>query len=449
MGISKILFKGIKNITQIAPKNIRKANHLTDIPLQPAKNLTTDTFVKTTEKVLPDNIQKLIDQIAPLDKYAKEFYTSLYQISPKKFDYIYKNKYFQQYIPLFNDKEFLNAIKDMSGKEIHKTFDEVTDLYKTLPHKAYDFDMVTNKAIYKPQTPNSINLAQLTILKHHNPDAYKYIMNISNKETLSDLLKRLEVGYSGSAIETLTIPQIRQIQGVGRTTSLDFKKDFSLISNGNANLERYVISSDAFSARPENIQAIHDYLSKIKVTEPFTAFRAERDTGMFKNIILPKNIALKTKLLVLKNFLKARKISIHDYTGKYDTAFMHKSNFLKYILAKRQLSLADAMQVAKFGDDSYRKQIIDIIKNSQITDNRFKSVTFDRQMAVGWLPTQNEHTTGILHNVTIEKGTQGIYSPIQNRQAEFILNNNDKIMTFQNVKYDPDKDLFYFDTTIK
>ena len=188
---------------------------------------------------------------------------------------------------------------------------------------------------------------------------------------------------------------------------------------------------------------------KKKVIEPFTAFRAEKDTGMFNKVFLDKKLALKTRWNVIKNIFKARKIAVHDYTGNYDNAFVKKKNLFNFILFKKKLTLADAMQTVKFGNESYRNQIINMIKETQITDNRFKSLTFDKNMAEGWLPDQGTANTGVFHTIKVKKGIEGCYSSIENRQAEFILNNNEKHISFQNVKYDPQRDIFFVDSTIE
>ncbi len=51
--------------------------------------------------------------------------------------------------------------------------------------------------------------------------------------------------------------------------------------------------------------------------------------------------------------------------------------------------------------------------------------------------------------MTIETGLEGMYSPVTNRQAEFILNNNPKTINFQNVVYDETRDMFIIESTIK
>ncbi len=446
MGTYDIVINGIKRtfgVLKPARKTLSR-----DIPItNPSAKI--DTFVKSPDNIIPSKLQKILDDCGPYGSTKKNFLTDLYSTGQDKFEFIYNHKYFKGNMPYFNDKEFIAAVKEMSPKELKQTFDEISNLYTKLPQVSFGYDKVTKKLIYQPQTPNATNLAQLTILKAHNKEAYEYLLNHPDKERLSGLLSTFSDGLNGSTFETLTIPQIRQIEGVGTASTLNIKTDIDTIIQGNAAMSRYVVSSDLLAKNADDVKDLHNYLSRIKVTEPFTAFRAERDTGMFNTILLDKKLALETKWNVLKNMLKARKIPVHDYTGNYNTDFTKKTNLFNFILGKENISLADAMQVAKFGSESYRNKIIELIKKSQITDNRFKSLTFDRKMAEGWLPTQGSNNTGIQHNVTVNKGVQGCYSSGDNRQAEFILNNNDKQMSFQDVKYDPKKDIFVLNTTIE
>lgn len=365
-------------------------------PVKVAKNVDevvsarvkVDSFEHIAEEGVPKRLQAILDDIGSMGAERKEFLTDLYKHSPSKFDYIYNYKYFDEY-PIFNDKEFLKAVETMPEKEIVKTFDEIEDLYKSLPEESYNYDKVTNELLCCPQTPDSTNLAQLTILKANNKEAYEYLLNHPNKESVSNLLHEFSEGLNGSALETLTVPQIRQIECVGRAVS---NTDINTLINGSAALSRYVLSSDMLVKNASEVENLSKFLGNSKVIEQFTAFRGNRDTGMFNSIVLDSSLAQRTKLYVLKNLFKAKKVQVHDYTGQYETHFSTKTNLFKYIMNKKDLTLADAMQVAKYGDESYRNKIIELIKKSQIEDTRFKSLTFDRNMATTWMPELSAKT---------------------------------------------------------
>lgn len=340
-------------------------------------------------------------------------------------------------MPIYNDKEFIRAVDMITKEDLIETFDEIENLYKTLPIVG---EYVDKKIVWGPPTPNSKNLAQLTILKAHNKEAYEYLLNHTDKEAVSSLLQHFENGLRGSTLETLTRAQIRQIEGVGTIRTQEIPMD--LRHRAYSCLEHYVDSSDDFIKNTEEVETLNKYLSAFNVNENFTAFRGNKDTGMFNSIVLDKDLANKTKWIVLKNMFKARKVKVHDFTGKFETIYAQKTNLFNYIMNKKTLTLADAMQIAKYGDDSYRKQIVELIKKSQIEDTKFKSITFDKNMAGDWITECNTSNTGIFENITVKKGCQGKYLCNDNMQVEFILNNNPKKITFDDVVYDPERDIF-------
>lgn len=408
-----------------------------------------DEFVRGAVDAVPQKLQKIFDGLGEYENEKRKFLTELYSAGVEKFDFIYNHKYFNGSCPYFNDEAFVDVVKKMPEKEIKETFDEISHLYETLPKVSNDYDKVTKELIYQPQTPNAINLAQLTILKAHNKEAYEYIMKNPDKEFVSDLLANFNEGLNGSTFETLTIAQIKQIAGQGRKTLLNLRNpdDNRIAMKGFAAEGSFIDCSDIFYQHPEDIKALQNYLSRITITEPFTAFRAEKDSGMFASVVLDKNMTRKVKLLALKNMFKARKVKVHDYNGTYSNSKF--TDLFSHIMNSKELTLADAMQVAKYGGEKFRSQIIDLIKQSQIQDNRFKSLTFDRGFAKQWVCTQDGHTK-ILQNMQVSQGLHGKYSSrYDNRQAEYILNNDPKVMSFQDVKYDPKYDLFYVDSLIK
>ncbi len=437
--ISEILpLRGCRRAANVAGK--------ADDILHCTNSIKQDEFVHCAADAVPKKLQDVFDTLDNCST-KRDFYKKLYSIDQGKFDFISNHPNFKSGFPYFNDEAFLKAVSIMPEKELRQTFDEISELYKTLPEVSYDYDKVTKKLIYQPQVPYGCNLAQLTILKAHNKEAYYYLINHPDKETLSHLLGNFESYFNGSTFETLTVPQIRQIEGVGSVSSLNRlnSEDLMIMRRGGAAEGRFVESSDMFYQNPEDVQNLHNYLSRTTITEPFTVFRAERDTGMFSSVALDKSMTRKVKFLALKNMFKARKIKVHDYAGTYQN-FKHTDLF-SHIMSTKQLTLADAMQVAKYGDDNFRRQLIELIKSSKIDDNRFKSLTFDGGFAREWAVTQDGHTK-ILHNMSIDKGLHGKCSGSSNRQAEFILNNDPKVISFQDVKYDPELDVFYFDSSI-
>lgn len=417
------------------------------ISRKPKISEAPDIFVP--EQGVPKRLKTILDKLGTYDTSERKFLTDLYSTGQQKFEYIYTNEAFQSSIPYFCEKPFIDTVKNITEQELKTTFDEITNLYKTLPKVSYDYDKATQQLIYEAQTPNARNYAQLTILKNSNKELYESILNNPDKESVSEILNLFENKMEGSVFTTLTDAQFGQIIGRGTRCKLNPKTndlDRKILMNGLAAEGQYVEYSDSFYHKPEQITNLNRYLSAHTIEEPFTAYRAERDTGMFNSVILDSGMSRKVKFLVLKNMFKAKKVKVHDYTERFDN--FEYTDLFSHIMNKKELTLADAMQVAKYGNKNFRAQVIELIKKSQIQDNRFKSLTFDSAFANSWSFAQNNNTR-ILQNISVDRGLHGRYSSVNNRQAEFILNNDPKVMSFQDVKYNPENDVFYFDSTIQ
>lgn len=417
------------------------------ISRKPKISEAPDIFVP--EQGVPKRLKTILDKLGTYDTSERKFLTDLYSTGQQKFEYIYTNEAFQSSIPYFCEKPFIDTVKNITEQELKTTFDEITNLYKTLPKVSYDYDKATQQLIYEAQTPKARNYAQLTILKNSNKELYESILNNPDKESVSEILNLFENKMEGSVFTTLTDAQFGQIIGRGTRCKLNPKTndlDRKILMNGLAAEGQYVEYSDSFYHKPEQITNLNRYLSAHTIEEPFTAYRAERDTGMFNSVILDSGMSRKVKFLVLKNMFKAKKVKVHDYTERFDN--FEYTDLFSHIMNKKELTLADAMQVAKYGNKNFRAQVIELIKKSQIQDNRFKSLTFDSAFANSWSFAQNNNTR-ILQNMSVDRGLHGRYSSVNNRQAEFILNNDPKVMSFQDVKYNPENDVFYFDSTIQ
>jgi hypothetical protein len=116
---------------------------------------------------------------------------------------------------------------------------------------------------------------------------------------------------------------------------------------------------------------------------------------------------------------------------------------------KETLTLADAMQVARFGDEKYIEKLSQLIKDTKIMDNRFKSLSFSRGFAEGWGYQHRGDNAIILQKATVKQGTQGVYHDGDNDQMEFVLNNTTKQITFNDVVYDKAENVFRFNSTIQ
>ena len=342
-----------------------------------------------------------------------------------------------------------SIIKNMSKEKLIEVINEIENLYKSLPPKN-DNDQIS-------QRPNPWVILRLIMLKQSNIDAYKYILENPNKSAIAILLKRFS-RLQITAFSTLNLPQIYQIQGIGRTNGEFYTNKYSNNDHFTNCTDPYFraeyefvggvygTGSANFYNKPDLVSQLHEYYSKQEITEDFTAYRAERDTGIFDNVILDKSMQKKLKFMALKNVLKARKIKINEYSRSYIKC--PNTNLFSYIMNKKDLTLADAMQMMKFGNNKFKDKIIEQIQSTKICDNRFKSLTFDKEFASYWNNRNSGGQTKIIENMHVNKGLHGAYSSQNNDQAEFILDNEDKEITFSNVKYDSQKDVFYIDSEI-
>ena len=394
----------------------------------------SDTFAYDPKEFKQPDVQWIFDEV--LGKSDKKTLKSLEQIGFEKYYNIRWHKYYNPKIPDFNSDEFLETFENMSASEIKNTIEEITNLYKTLPKEDYKATLgVKDK---------EINLAKLTVLKFNNKTAYDYILNNPDKNEVSDLLKIFASRLNSSVFETLTIPQIRQISTSGVSIYPSIKS--ADISRGLAAEIAFVKNSDSLYLVSKRLNDLHKHLKAHTINEPFTAFRTEKDVGMFSKIPLNKNISYQVKWLLLKNIFKAKFLKVHEYNGSCTNYKI--SDLFANIMKSNRLSLADAMEVVKFGGDKFRRQVFDLIKQNPISDSRFKSLTFDRNFAKSWLDNSADNNAKIFHHITVEPNLHGKYSHVQNKQAEFILDNEEKTIRVKDIQYDKNRDIYCFNTVI-
>lgn len=121
-------------------------------------------------------------------------------------------------------------------------------------------------------------------------------------------------------------------------------------------------------------------------------------------------------------------------------------------MGKKDLTLADAMLVCKYADNNFIKKVLNAINSAQIQDDRFKSYTLSEKFAKHWAKDKDfcddENMLSMVTRANIKKGNQVGYSS-KSGQFEFILNNNNKKITFANAQYDKANNAFVFDSEIE
>lgn len=403
--------------------------------------LHIDSFVKSRSISAKEGLQQFFDCMPKLSKQEKKYFEGLYALGKDKFNFIVGNKKMGKSVPYFHEKEFLDALHSMPPKTIKQTYNEVENLYKSFPKIGVGFD----KNVFQARKPTITNFAQLTILKSNNKKAYEYIIKNPDKDSMLDLLDVFSRKLNGSAFTTLNVPQIRQIERKGIERVFDFEKHSRVFDDGYKALHMYTNANNLFYQRAGKPEHLNRYLSNHIIKESFNAYRGENNTEVFNSIPVDKNMAIKTKWYVLKNVLKSARTHI-QYTNEKGAKC--KDNLFSFIMAKKKITLSDAMQVAKYGNKKYQKDLAQIVESTKIEDNKFKALTFDTNVAKNYLKEEDFNTTGIFHNVNVKEGLEGVFSNIENRQAEFVLNNNSKIMTFKNVHYVPEQDVWTMESSI-
>ena len=425
---------------QLSRPQVILANFSNNVLKKTKVQAPADSFIKNIPNTDTGLLQEFFGKMEHLSNSEKTYFENLYAIGKDKFNYIVKDKKIGTSVPYSNEKEFLDALNTMPQKEISKTYEEVNNLYKTFPKVALGY----HNNVFQHQKPNITNFAQLTILKANNKRAYEYIIKNPDKQSVSNLLEIFSRKLNGSALTTLNVSQIRQIEKKGLEQKFNIEKHGKTFTEGYKAMHMYVNANELFNQRAQKSLDLNKYLSNHIVKESFNAYRGENNTEIFKSLPIDNRMSVKTRWYVLKNILKAPK-DIIQY--KNEKGIQCQDNLFSYILTKKDLTLSDAMQVAKYGGKKYQKQIAQIIENLKLEDNRFKSLTFDKNVAETYA-SDNKNTTGIFYNVHVKKGLEGMFSNVENKQAEFIINNNSKTMTFQNVHYSPENNAWNLDTTI-
>ena len=366
----------------------------------------------------------------------KTFLTELCLANPEKFKFLYDECGIKNNINRYYSDEFLLYLKKTDLDEIKKSFAEIQDFFKSLPKVEVSYYDEATKSIIKKQEeyiPPLTDYAILCILKRSNPDVYQYLLKNPNKKYVGEKIADIRADFDGESIKSLTVAQLKAMDNKIKTSEL----------------EKYIICSDDFVLNKKDVAVLSETIAKYPLKADITAHRIERSTGMFDKVKLDKLTALKIKWLILLNFKKAKKIKISEYNGKYQQWASEKLSLYDFIMSKKELTLADAMQVAKFADEKFISKILELIKKTELKEERFKSFTLRRDFVEFWRDSSD--TTSIIQTATIKKGTPCTYSGIKTnaRQCEIVTNNTPKNITFSNAVYDKEKDQFFVNSIVQ
>ena len=299
-----------------------------------------------------------------------------------------------------------------------------------------EIDVFAKKNEFEPTFFHYMNAL---IMKKYNPKTYDYIINSNNPRAIGMFESWGARGNydkipSPSFFSNITPEQLQ-------TMTTDCLPPSATISD-------YVACSDKYLDKTNSaVKELSEDLSKCKLSTDIKLYRGEKTVGMFDSVAIDKDFAKQLRQLLEANKDKAKNMRVSKYTGMYSTGT--STSLYDFLASKETLSLADAMQLAKFGDEKLVNEIIKKIKTSKIIDKRFKSLSFDKGMAGGWMSQNTGDNTTIIQNATIKQGTQGGFHNGSNAQYEVILNNTPKEITFPEVVYHKDGDYFELGSIIQ
>ena len=285
--------------------------------------------------------------------------------------------------------------------------------------------------------PTFFHYMNALIMKKYNPKTYDYIINSNNPRAIAKFENwgiYFDKMPSSSFFSNITPEQLQ-------TMTTDCLPPSATISD-------YVACSDKYLDKTSSaVRELSEDLSKCKLSTDVKLYRGEKTVGMFDSVAIDKDFAKQLRQLLEANKDKAKNMKVSKYTGMYSTGT--STSLYDFLSSKETLSLADAMQLAKFGDETLVNELIKRIKTSKIIDERFKSLSFDKGMAGGWMSHNSGDNTTIIQNATVKQGTQGGFHNGSNAQYEVILNNTPKEITFPEVVYHKDGDYFELGSIIQ
>lgn len=281
------------------------------------------------------------------------------------------------------------------------------------------------------------------ILFNKDKDAFEYILNTPKKKSdiehlscdMIDVCKYV-LTQNPAVLSEFSLNTVREV-----AKGIENKYEFSA----------YTLDSDKIKQYPEEVAELSNALSKEIVEGDFKAYRAERSSWIFESVPLDKNFQKEIRIMAFLN-PKSRKDMVFPNAQKFAPNSNQYKTIYEHIKSKKELTLADAMLLARYGNKRYIDKILKLIDSTSINDNNFKSYTLDKKFAESWKrPSgliEDRNMVGIITTANIKKGNQGAYTA-KSGQMEFILNNNSKKISFNNAHYDKETNTFYIDSTVE
>ncbi|MBE7706521.1 MAG: hypothetical protein E7Z91_04690 [Cyanobacteria bacterium SIG30] len=382
-----------------------------------------DYIYKDTEQILgivnacknPDVSEIALNLIEENDiSFEPEIFVKMSDLknnSKDKFDYVINSNYLLRYLDSTLSLASYgprNLIDEMDVDEFPKMEKIMSDVANKYGNKRYIKSMVD--------------------LYYINQDVYDYAMS-------SDVLLKDFFAYSRSfeTNEILTVNTLKMLEESCRANT-----------GGDKNLRAYVYDSDVFN----NEDKLNKYLSQFVVKDDFEVYRCDRNTGLFENISIDHTpLGRKARRIIHSHPFKFKKDLIIPNDKKYFTS--DKKSLHEYFSGKKNLTLSDAMLIAKYGDDKYLNDLYEAIKNAEVIDERFKSSTLSKKFADNWSYNNNDKTAKMKSRLLVKKGCEGAYDTSRTGQFEYILNNHPKKIKYHDVKFDRENNIFELIGTVE
>lgn len=348
---------------------------------------------------------------------SKEVFPTLNKLkfeNPKKYQYLLNSYYLMEYL--------------------NRTVDYFNDGTKSLifSKDINDFPALESLSSHFSEDLNyDISFHVLLDLHEKDIEAYNYAINSSI--LMENFFKQQHVKSCVGIIN--------------KNSLIEIEKGFLSNTSKNPQVQSFVRNSDYF----EENDALSSYISQFKTDSEIEVYRAERSTKHFESVPIKDNLLnRRIRTIVKLNYFKTKKDMFVPPSDKYYIYTNKKVSLYDYITSKENLTLSDAMLVAKYADKRYVDEILHLIENTQLIDSRFKSTTFSERFVEYWNANVScSNAAKIKSKMTIKEGTEGVYITNDNKQFEFLLNNKDKQIKYNKAEYDKMTNTFYLEGNIE
>ncbi|MBE7706409.1 MAG: hypothetical protein E7Z91_04110 [Cyanobacteria bacterium SIG30] len=389
------------NIVNVSNNFTTHQNSFSDV-----KNQLAQIFLKEISLTSPEKCEILLD-----NENIKNCLNSNCGIFSDEFEFIHTEDL----------KTIKKAITKLSEDDINYVLTSLSDKYQ---EEIDGDDLMTALVIYSK-----------------DKECYEYMLN---SPVQSENIVHSS-GYTKDLCKYICQLPPSIAQNISYNTAIEIDKE---LQKGDKYYD-YTSNSDSYKSGSQKAKELNELLSQNLCQGDFSVYRGEKSSWMFDNIPIDAKMAKKVRTLAFIS-PKSRKDLVYQNNNCYSNT--PDENIYDYIKNKKDLTLADAMLVCKYANSGFIEKVLDKINSAEIIDNNFKSFTLSENFAKDWARKKNfcddKNMLSMVSKTTIKKGNQIGYSS-KSGQFEFILNNNDKKMTFSNAKYDKETNTFTFDSDIE